>query len=183
MNPDVERLMTLATEWDDQAPDFEAPPPIAGAAANAASLLSKQILESERRIKSVPRRERGNARDEILLATVSGYGVVRFLFRIGDPRLTGARTPAATQPNMARIMSKGAGYSDKEMTQVLLVPRVMAHAVDHARISQESGAVWNAFGGDAKSLKMFGYVTGMRIGLAEHIEFGPFAMFGPEPIS
>jgi hypothetical protein len=173
MNPDVDRLRTVAAEWDDRATQFVTPPPIGGAAANAATLLSKQILESERRIKSVPRGERRDARDEILRTTVNGYELVRFLFGLGDPVLTGPNTPAATQSNMQRIMSKGAGYSDKEMTQVLLLPGVMAHAVDHAHISAQSGALWSAFGDDARSLRMFAYVTGMRIGLAEHVEFGP----------
>ena len=107
MNPDIDRLMELAVGWGGQALEFEAPPSIGGAAANAASLLAKQILDGERRIKSVPRRDRADARAEVLQATVSGYQVVRFLFRLGDPRLSGGDTPSATQANMSRIMQRG----------------------------------------------------------------------------
>ena len=181
MNPDIDRLMELAAGWDGQAPEFEAPPSIGGAAGNAASLLAKQILDGERRIKSVPRRDRTVARSEILQATVSGYQVVRFLFRLGDPRVDGGGTPSATQANMSRIMQRGQAYPDKEMAQVMLCPRVRAHAIEHAHVADRSGVLWHAFGEDARHLRTFGYMTGMRIGLAEQIEFGPFALFGPEP--
>ena len=103
------------------------------AAANAVSLLSKQILDGERRIKSVPRRDRAEARNEVLRATVSGYQVVRFLFRLDDPRLSGNDPPAATQANMTRIMNRGQAYVDQEMAEVMRCTRVRAHAIDHAR--------------------------------------------------
>jgi hypothetical protein len=183
MNPDVERLRNLAVDWGGHSPEYEEPPPIAGAAANAISLLSKQVLESERRIKAVPRRDRAEAREAILQSTVSGYQLVRFLFGLVDPRPDGDDTPPATQVNMSRIMRRGGGYSDQEMAQAIQVPSVMAHAVDHALVSDEDGVLWTSFGGDARTLRMFGYMTGMRIGLAEQIEFGPFALFGPETIN
>ena len=180
MNPDVDRLRELAVGWDEHAPEFETPPPIDRAAANAVSLLSKQILDGERRIKSVPRRDRAEARNEVLRATVSGYQVVRFLFRLDDPRLSGNDPPAATQANMTRIMNRGQAYVDQEMAEVMRCTRVRAHAIDHAHLSDQSGVLWAAFGDDARPLRTFAYLTGMRIGLAEQIEFGPFAMFGSE---
>jgi hypothetical protein len=124
--------------------------------------------------------DRGVARKVILQITVSGYQVVRFLYTLGDPRLSGNDTPAPNQANMSRIMSRGNAYSDEEMAQVLRCPRITAHAVGRARISDLDDVLGKAFGRDAKNLKTFAYVTGMRIGLAEQIEFGPFAMFGPE---
>ena len=64
MNPDVEVLKQLATEWDGQAPAFEEPPAIDGAAANAAEVLAKQILEGDRRIKAVPEIRAGPGQKE-----------------------------------------------------------------------------------------------------------------------
>jgi len=180
MNPDVAQLKEFATEWGGHDPEFEANTAIGGAAANATALLAKQVLEADRLIKSIPRKSRREARNEILQATVSGYQLVRFLVRIGDPRLSGYEAPSASQPNMSRIMSKAGAYTDKEMAQVLLCPPVMTHAVDHGHIADQSGALWEAFGGNAKNLRTFGYMTGMRIGLAEQIEFGPFPMFEEE---
>jgi hypothetical protein len=180
MNPDVEALKQLATEWDGQAPAIEEPPAIDGAAANAAEVLSKQILEGDRRIKAVPRSGRAQARKEILETTVAGYQVVRFLFWTGHPSLDGNRIPQATQTNMSRIMTKGHAYSDEDMAEVLRCRRVAAHAKEHGHLYDQSGPLGSGFGDKAKNLRTFAYMTGMRIGLAEEIEFGPFPIFGPE---
>ncbi len=180
MNPDVEALKKLATEWDGQAPAFEEPPTIDGAAANAAEVLSKQILEGDRRIKAVPRSDRADAGKEILDTTVAGYQVVRFLFWLGHPTLDGNRIPKPTQANMSRIMTKGHAYSDGEMAEVVRCRRVAAHAKDHGHLYDQNGPLWSAFGDKARNLRTFAYMTGMRIGLAEEIEFGPFPIFGPD---
>ncbi len=180
MNPDVEALKQLATEWDGPTPAFEEPPAIDGAAANAAEVLAKQILEGDRRIKAVQRSERAQAKREILETTVAGYQVVRFLFWTGHPRLDGNPIPKPTQTNMSRIMTKGHAYSDEDLAEVLRCRRVAAHAKEHGHLYDQSGPLWSGFGDKAKNLKTFAYMTGMRIGLAEETEFGPFPIFGSD---